>query len=56
MPLIPRPQSTIGRVCTSRHAAAAPAASPSTSERATLNSTMSGVISENMSAVSKKRR
>ena len=42
MPLIPRPQSTIGRVRTSRHAAAAPAARPSTSESATLNSTMSG--------------
>ena len=52
----PRPQSTIGRVCTRRHAATAPAARPSASDSATLKSTMSGVMSEKVSAVSKKRR
>ena len=50
------PQSTIGRVCTRRQAAAAPAARPSASESTTLKSTMPGVISEKVSAVSKKRR
>ncbi len=50
-----RPQSTIGRVFTRRHAASAPAASPSTSESAMLKSRIRGVMSENTRSVSKKR-